>query len=166
MLEEANKQIEAASYSAAWTCADRAADLSPQSVEANHLRAAALAGMGRDGEAQVAYQLALALDPDDPETLRAVADFYINGKGERGLNRNTLAGGNQFQPLFCVLSGLRQVAEGSLAQSRILQPERPRFFAVRANRGIYRQGQRRFPWSESAVVEGPGYWAERSAPSR
>ena len=21
---------------------------------------------------------------DDPETLRAVADFYINGKGERG----------------------------------------------------------------------------------
>ncbi len=84
LLEEANKQIEAASYSAAWTCADRAADLSPQSVEANHLRAAALAGMGRDGEAQVAYQLALALDPDDPETLRAVADFYINGKGERG----------------------------------------------------------------------------------
>ncbi|HEX4455228.1 MAG TPA: metallopeptidase family protein [Kofleriaceae bacterium] len=84
LLEEANKQIEAASYSAAWTCADRAADLSPQSVEANHLRAAALAGLGRDGDAQVAYQLALALDPDDPETLRAVADFYINGKGERG----------------------------------------------------------------------------------
>jgi Flp pilus assembly protein TadD/predicted Zn-dependent protease with MMP-like domain len=84
LLEEANKQIEAASYGAAWTCADRAADLSPQSVEANHLRAAALAGMGRDGEAQTAYQLALALDPDDPETLRAVADFYVNGKGERG----------------------------------------------------------------------------------
>jgi Flp pilus assembly protein TadD/predicted Zn-dependent protease with MMP-like domain len=84
LLEEANKQIEAASYAAAWTCADRAADLSPQSVEANHLRAAALAGMGRDGEAQTAYQLALALDPDDPETLRAVADFYVNGKGERG----------------------------------------------------------------------------------
>jgi Flp pilus assembly protein TadD/predicted Zn-dependent protease with MMP-like domain len=84
LLEEANKQIEAARYAAAWTCADRAADLSPQSVEANHLRAAALAGMGRDGEAQTAYQLALALDPDDPETLRAVADFYINGKGERG----------------------------------------------------------------------------------
>ena len=58
--------------------------LTPTSVEAHHLRGAALAALGRDAEAQVAYSLALALDPDDPETLRAVADFYINGKGERG----------------------------------------------------------------------------------
>jgi Flp pilus assembly protein TadD/predicted Zn-dependent protease with MMP-like domain len=71
-------------FGAAWTCADRAADLSPTSVEANHLRGAALAALGRDTEAATAYALALALDPDDPETLRAVADFYINGKGERG----------------------------------------------------------------------------------
>jgi Flp pilus assembly protein TadD/predicted Zn-dependent protease with MMP-like domain len=84
LLEEANKQIERAQYAAAWTCADRAGDLSPTSVEAQHLRGAALAALGRDQEAQVAYGLALALDPDDPETLRAVADFYINGKGERG----------------------------------------------------------------------------------
>jgi Flp pilus assembly protein TadD/predicted Zn-dependent protease with MMP-like domain len=84
LLDEANKQIERAQYAAAWTCADRAGDLSPTSVEAQHLRGAALAALGRDQEAQVAYGLALALDPDDPETLRAVADFYINGKGERG----------------------------------------------------------------------------------
>ncbi len=84
LLDEANKQIEAGTFAAAWTCADRAADLSPTSVEANHLRGAALAALGRDGEAATAYALALALDPDDPETLRAVADFYINGKGERG----------------------------------------------------------------------------------
>ncbi|HEY4244291.1 MAG TPA: metallopeptidase family protein [Kofleriaceae bacterium] len=84
LLDEANKQIEHAQYAAAWTCADRAADLAPTSVEANHLRGAALAALGRDADAQTAYQLALALDPDDPETLRAVADFYINGKGERG----------------------------------------------------------------------------------
>ena len=84
LLDEANKQIERAQYAAAWTCADRAGDLSPTSVEAQHLRGAALAALGRDQEAQLAYQLALALDPDDPETLRAVADFYINGKGERG----------------------------------------------------------------------------------
>jgi Flp pilus assembly protein TadD/predicted Zn-dependent protease with MMP-like domain len=84
LLDEANKQIERAQYAAAWTCADRAGDLSPTSVEAQHLRGAALAALGRDQEAQIAYQLALALDPDDPETLRAVADFYINGKGERG----------------------------------------------------------------------------------
>jgi Flp pilus assembly protein TadD/predicted Zn-dependent protease with MMP-like domain len=84
LLDEANRQIERAQYAAAWTCADRAGDLSPTSVEAQHLRGAALAALGREQEAQVAYGLALALDPDDPETLRAVADFYINGKGERG----------------------------------------------------------------------------------
>jgi Flp pilus assembly protein TadD len=84
LLDEANKQIEHAQYAAAWTCADRAGDLLPTSVEAQHLRGAALAALGRDAEAQTAYALALALDPDDPETLRAVADFYINGKGERG----------------------------------------------------------------------------------
>ena len=83
LLDEANKQIERAQYGAAWTCADRAGDLAPTSVEAQHLRGAALAALGREQEAQTAYALALALDPDDPETLRAVADFYINGKGER-----------------------------------------------------------------------------------
>jgi Flp pilus assembly protein TadD len=84
LLDEANKQIERAQYAAAWTCADRAGDLVPTSVEAQHLRGAALAALGRDQDAQIAYGLALALDPDDPETLRAVADFYINGKGDRG----------------------------------------------------------------------------------
>jgi Flp pilus assembly protein TadD len=84
LLDEANQQIGRAQYAAAWTCADRAGDLAPTSVEAQHLRGASLAALGRDAEAQVAYGLALALDPDDPETLRAVADFYINGKGERG----------------------------------------------------------------------------------
>lgn len=84
LLDTANKQIVASQFGAAWTCADRASDLVPTSVEAHHLRGAALAAMGRDGEAQLAYALALSLDPDDPETLRAVADFYINGKSDRG----------------------------------------------------------------------------------
>ncbi|MGE0870902.1 MAG: metallopeptidase family protein [Kofleriaceae bacterium] len=84
LIDEANKQIERSAFAAAWTCADRAADISPTSVEAHHLRGAALAALGRDGEAQLAYSIALAIDPDDPETLRAVADFYINGKRERG----------------------------------------------------------------------------------
>jgi Flp pilus assembly protein TadD/predicted Zn-dependent protease with MMP-like domain len=84
LLDQANKDIEGGRFSAAWTCADRAADIAPASVEAHHLRGASLAALDRDAEAQLAYSLALALDPDDPETLRAVADFYINGKGERG----------------------------------------------------------------------------------
>jgi len=84
LLDAANKAIGSSSFAAAWTCADRAADLAPTSVEAHHMRGAALAAIGRDDEAQLAYSLALSLDPDDPETLRAVADFYINGKHERG----------------------------------------------------------------------------------
>jgi Flp pilus assembly protein TadD/predicted Zn-dependent protease with MMP-like domain len=84
LLDQANREIERGSYGAAWTCSDRAADIAPTSVEAHHLRGASLAALNRDGEAQLAYSLALALDPDDPETLRAVADFYINGKGDRG----------------------------------------------------------------------------------
>ena len=83
LLDQANKEIERGQYGAAWTCADRASDILPTSVEAHHLRGASLAALNRDGEAQMAYSLALALDPDDPETLRAVADFYINGKGDR-----------------------------------------------------------------------------------
>jgi len=84
LLDQANKDIEHGNYGGAWTCADRATDLAPASVEAHHLRGASLAALHRDDEAQLAYSLALALDPDDPETLRAVADFYINGKGDRG----------------------------------------------------------------------------------
>ncbi len=87
LLEAANKQIVAASYNAAWTCADRAADLMPTSVEAHHLRGAALAALGKDADAQLAYSLALALDPDDPETLRAVADFYINGSSGKAADK-------------------------------------------------------------------------------
>jgi Flp pilus assembly protein TadD/predicted Zn-dependent protease with MMP-like domain len=84
LLEAANRAIVEAQFAMAWNCADRAADLAPSSVEAHHLRGAALAGLGRDAEAQIAYALALALDPDDPETLRAAADFYVNGKAARG----------------------------------------------------------------------------------
>ncbi|HVV82206.1 MAG TPA: metallopeptidase family protein, partial [Kofleriaceae bacterium] len=63
----------------AFTCADMAADRAPRSIEAHHQEAAALAGAGHDQEAALAYGIALALDPDDPETLRGAADFYING---------------------------------------------------------------------------------------
>lgn len=78
LIETANAQLDAGAAAAAWTCADRAADLSPQSVEAHHLRGAALAVLGRWAEAQLAFGLALSLDPDDPETLRGAAHFYIN----------------------------------------------------------------------------------------
>ena len=62
----------------ALACADVAIDMVPQAVEAHHYRAAALAALGRYPEAQVAFAMALARDPDDPETLAAASDFYVN----------------------------------------------------------------------------------------
>ena len=87
LIDAANQQLDAGSAAAAWTCADRAADLAPQSVEAHHLRGAAAAMLGRWNDAQLAFGLALSLDPDDPETLRGAAHFYIN---ELERNHDTL----------------------------------------------------------------------------
>ncbi len=79
VLDEASRLLyDTGSFSGALACADLAVDLVPQAVEAHHYRAAALAALGRYSEAQVAFAMALARDPDDPETLAAAADFYIN----------------------------------------------------------------------------------------
>ncbi len=83
LLDRANLAFDGGRLGEAWTCADRAADLEPASVEAHHLRAAALAGLGHEADAETAYTMALALDPEDPETLRAAADFYINVKQDK-----------------------------------------------------------------------------------
>ncbi len=77
-LDEAGRAYEAGEFATAFACANLAVDLVPQAVEAQHLRAAALAALGKHEMAQVGFAMALALDPDDPETLAAAADFYIN----------------------------------------------------------------------------------------
>jgi tetratricopeptide (TPR) repeat protein len=77
-LAGAEKRFESGELPGAYACADVAAELAPQAVEAHHLRAATLAALGRLADAHVAFATALALDPDDPETLAAVSDFYIN----------------------------------------------------------------------------------------
>lgn len=84
LLDRAAAAFDAGQLELAWSCADRAADLEPRSVEAHHLRAAALAALGHPDLAEVAYTMALALDPEDPETLRAAADFYVNVKPGKG----------------------------------------------------------------------------------
>ena len=50
----------------------------PRSVEAHHNRAVALLHLDRLDDARDALALALALAPDDPETLEAAADLNIN----------------------------------------------------------------------------------------
>ncbi|RMH42253.1 MAG: hypothetical protein D6689_08770 [Deltaproteobacteria bacterium] len=77
-LDEAAARYDTGEWEVALACTEVAVDLIPQSVEAHHLHAAALAALGRFGEAQTAFAMAIALDPDDPETLAAAADFHIN----------------------------------------------------------------------------------------
>lgn len=78
LLEHAAERFDHGDYQAALACAEEAARLEPRSVEAHHDRAAALLELGRKEEARAAFTRALALDPDDPETLAGAADLYIN----------------------------------------------------------------------------------------
>ncbi len=77
-LDEAARRFDDASYLTALSCAEQAGRAAPRSVEAQHDRADALAALERLDEAKDAYSLALALDPDDPQTLAAASDFYVN----------------------------------------------------------------------------------------
>ncbi len=78
LLDTAAARYEEGEFAIAHGCASAAADLVPGSIDAHHIRALAAAALGHLGAARDAYALALALDPDDPETLAAAANFYIN----------------------------------------------------------------------------------------
>mgnify|MGYP001550035758 CR=1 FL=1 len=77
-LDSATKLYDQGKFAAAYGCSQIAVDLGPTAVEAHHLHAASLAALGHYRRAQWAFAAALALDPDDAETLAAAADFYIN----------------------------------------------------------------------------------------
>ncbi len=62
----------------ALACTEEALRQDEQSVEAHHNRALALIGLDRKEEAQRALTHAIALDPDDPETLAAAGELYIH----------------------------------------------------------------------------------------
>jgi tetratricopeptide (TPR) repeat protein len=78
LLDTASQRYSTGEFAVAYECAAAAADINPRSVDAHHIRAAAAAALGRHDLAQTAFIMALALDPDDPESLAAAADFYIN----------------------------------------------------------------------------------------
>lgn len=59
-------------------CAEEALRLDEESGWAAHLRAEALAHLGRSDAAQEAFVLALALSPEDPYLLAGLGDFYAN----------------------------------------------------------------------------------------
>jgi tetratricopeptide (TPR) repeat protein len=81
LVDRAGVRFEAGDYENALVCAEEAAQENPDSVEAHHGRALALAQLGQLNEARDAITRALALDPDDPETLAAAADLYVNRLG-------------------------------------------------------------------------------------
>ena len=83
LLERSASEFSAERFARALDCAMEAARTEPQSVAAHHYRGAALAELGRLDEAKLAYAHALALDPQDPELLRSLADFFVRRLGGR-----------------------------------------------------------------------------------
>lgn len=65
-------------FEAALACAEEALRVDGRSVEALHNRALALQELGQLELARDAFTRALAIEPDDPETLAGAADLYIN----------------------------------------------------------------------------------------
>ena len=78
LLDRAATLYDQENFAASLVCAEEAARIDPRSVEAHHDRAAALEELDRLDEAALAFTRALALDPDDPETLAAAANLYVN----------------------------------------------------------------------------------------
>ncbi len=78
LLDRASDRFDHGDYAGTLACAEEAARQAPRSVEAHHNRAIALLHLDRLDEARDALELALALAPDDPQTLEAAADLHIN----------------------------------------------------------------------------------------
>lgn len=83
LLEQAGRDFEKGRYEDALECAREATRIDENSVAAHHFRGAALAELGHVEEARTAYARALAIDPDDPEVLRSVADLHVRRLGGR-----------------------------------------------------------------------------------
>jgi tetratricopeptide (TPR) repeat protein len=83
LLDQAGKDYEQGRYEDSLECAREASRIDGSSVAAHHFRGASLAELGKLEEARTAYARALALDPDDPEVLRSVADLHVRRLGGR-----------------------------------------------------------------------------------
>jgi tetratricopeptide (TPR) repeat protein len=75
-LEAARDFFDHSEYEKALSCAAQASALFPNDVMAHTERANALAALGRDEEAKMAYARALAVDPDSLDALMGAAHFY------------------------------------------------------------------------------------------
>jgi predicted Zn-dependent protease with MMP-like domain len=95
LVDRAVAALERGDLEEALARADEAVGAAPRSVPALHLRAAALAELGRAGEALDAYDRALAEGGSDPELLLGAAEFLVNvaedGEPDRELVERGLA---------------------------------------------------------------------------
>ncbi len=79
--DAAGRAYDAHQYDLALACAEEALLEDPGSAEAEQQRGLALAALGKIDEARLAMQHALALDPDEAETLADAADLYLTHGG-------------------------------------------------------------------------------------
>src|SRR5690349_2507893 len=78
LLDRSAERFEQARYKDALAATEEACKLAPKLVVAHHYRAAALAELGRLPDSLAAYEKALQLDPDDPDTLLSAADLHVS----------------------------------------------------------------------------------------
>jgi tetratricopeptide (TPR) repeat protein len=93
LMDRAAAEYEHERYDRALACSDEAVEIEPRLVPALHYRAASLAALGRLDEARLAFSRALAVDPDDPETLWSASDFYVS---KLGADRDALEVGLEY----------------------------------------------------------------------
>ncbi len=95
LLDRAAAALEAGEPEEALARAEEAVAAAPRSVAALHLRAAALADLGRTEDALAAYDRALAEGGNDPELLLGAAELLVNaaqdGEPDRELVERGLA---------------------------------------------------------------------------
>ncbi|RJS18069.1 hypothetical protein DRW03_26365 [Corallococcus sp. H22C18031201] len=75
-LNAARNYYDGGQYEEALSCAAQAAALDPDLAAAHAERGVALAALGRESEAQLAFARALAIDPGDAESLLGAARLY------------------------------------------------------------------------------------------
>jgi tetratricopeptide (TPR) repeat protein len=75
-LEAARDFFDRSEFEKALSCAAQASALFPNDAVAHTERANALAALGRDEDAKMAYARALAVDPDSLDALMGAAHFY------------------------------------------------------------------------------------------
>jgi predicted Zn-dependent protease with MMP-like domain/Flp pilus assembly protein TadD len=93
LLDRAGDAFEDGRPEEALALADEAVAAAPRSVPALHVRAAALAALGRTDDALDAYERALAIGKDDPELLLGAAEFLVNGAGDGEPDRDLVERG-------------------------------------------------------------------------